>query len=316
VWPQATHDSTTAFAILSGVLAAGAILASLLRPEIGRYVTEAVSMVCALGAGGVALFVAIAPADLDVPRLVRVPTTWLAIVAFAAALLTLPFAVMVVSGDGLRGLGDGLARAVALRSDDYESVVARGFGLVLVVGALRARVSSRPALVAGAVLISGSYLLTGHARSHHPAAAVVVTDLVHVLAASAWFGGLLALGLALHRSRGDDVVSGRLLAGFARTMTVVLSLLLAAGVGLTVLYLPSPAALVRTVYGDVLLVKLAVIATILVLSTANHLRLVPAAARGSASAVRVLRANIAAEQILLVSVLIITAVLMRQNPGG
>jgi putative copper export protein len=316
VWPGATRDRTTLPAVASGVLVAGAILTCLLRPEVGKYATEAVAMVCALGTAGIAFFVAIAPADLDVARLLRGPTTRLAVVAFAAALVTLPFAVMVVSGDGLRGLGDGLARAVALRSGDYESVVTRGVGLVLVVGALRARVIPRVPLVAGALLVSGSYMLTGHVRTHGPVVAVVVTALAHVVAASAWFGGLLALGLALYRTRDDTMASGRLLAGFARTMTVVLSLLLAAGVGLAVLYLPSPAALVRTAYGDVLLVKLAVVASVLVLSTANHLRLVPAAERGSASAVRVLRANIAAEQLLLMTVLVITAVLMRQNPGG
>jgi len=59
-----------------------------------------------------------------------------------------------------------------------------------------------------------------------------------------------------------------------------------------------------------------VVATTLVLSAANHRRLVPAAEMGNMTAVRVLRVNIAAEQALLVTVLVITEILMRQNPGG
>ena len=263
-----------------------------------------------------ALFAAAAP-GLEVAGILRRPAAVLAVAGFAAALLTLPFAVMAVSGEGLGGLGNGLARAAALRSGDYETVVARGAGLVLVAGALRQHMSGRfrLALIAGAALIVGSFLLTGHTRSRGPDVAVAAAGFAHFGAAAAWFGGLLALGLSLRHHRDDAQRSGQLLSAFARVMQIVLAFLLAAGTGLAVLYLPSPSALVDTAYGAVLLIKLAVVATVLVLSTANHIRLVPAARTGNMSAVRVLRANIAAEQVLLVVVLTITEVLSRQNPG-
>jgi copper transport protein len=131
-----------------------------------------------------------------------------------------------------------------------------------------------------------------------------------------WFGGLVGLGISLHRTRTDMSTSGRLLARFARMMEAGLTLVLAAGVGLAILYLPSIGALVHTAYGQVLLVKLAVLSTVLLVSAANHLRLVPMARLGNATAVRILRTNIAAEQIGLLAVLAITAVLMRQDPHG
>lgn len=315
-WPVTGRDLPTLAGVTSGVVVAGVLWLSLLRPEIGRSLTEAIAMTCALGTAGIAVFVAATPGQLQVASAVRTPAQWLAIAAFAAALATLPFAVMAVSGDGLRGLGDGLARAAALRSGDYETVLARGAGFVLVVSALRSRRPSRAVLLLGAALVVGSFLLMGHVRTHHPQLAVAAATFAHVGAAATWFGGLLALGLALRRHHDDVLTSGRLLAGFARSMTWALALLLAAGVGLAVLYLPSPTALVRTAYGDVLLVKLAVVATTLLLSSANHARLVPAALTGNARAVRVLRTNIAAEQVLLTTVLVITEVLMRQNPGS
>jgi copper transport protein len=310
-------DLATSAGIASGVVVCGVLMMCLLHPEIGRYTTEAIALVCALGAAGIAVFAASLPGDRDVVGSVRGPATVLAVTGFAAALITLPFAIMAVSGDGLRGLGNGLARAAALRGGDYETVVARGTGLVLVVGALHRRTTarSRLVLVTGAALVIGSFLLTGHTRSHGPAAAVVAAEFAHVAAAAAWFGGLLALGLSLGDSRDDTLARAHLLAAFARTMRVVLALLLAAGAGLAVLYLPSPSALINTAYGDVMLVKLAVVATALLLSSANHFRLVPAARTGNRSAVSVLRANIAAEQVLLIAVLTITEVLSRQNPG-
>jgi putative copper export protein len=314
--PSALRDVPTIAGAATGVAVAGLLMACLLRPELGRYLTEAVALVAALSVAGVAWFATVVPARLTAAPSLRRPTVLLAVVAFAAVLVTLPFAVMAVSGDGLRGLGDGLARAAALRSGDYETVVARGMGLVLVVGGMRVQRGSRALLITGAALITGSFLLMGHVRTHHPEIAVFATTFAHVSAAAAWFGGLLALGLTLRRNTHDSLTSGQLLATFARLMTFVLALLLAAGVGLAILYLPSPGALVHTAYGVVLLVKLAVVASILILSSANHMRLVPAARTGNERAVRVLRANVAAEQVLLLAVLVITEVLMRQNPGG
>lgn len=314
--PVTVRVGPTAAGVVTGIAVGGVLMACLMRPAIGRYLTEAIAMVCALGGAGIALYAAGLPNERDYLATIRTPTTWFAVVAFAAALLTLPFAVMDVSGDGLRGLGDGLARAAALRGGDYESVITRAAGLILLVGALRLRRSSRPALTASAALIIGSFLFMGHVRTHGPRAAVLVTTFAHVGAVAMWFGGLIGLAFALRRSRHDAQVSARLLAAFARLMSVVLVLVLAAGGGLAILYLPSPSALVRTAYGDVLLVKLAIVAATLVLSAANHHRLVPAAKDGNPTAVRVLRTNIAAEQVLLATVLVITEILMRQNPGG
>lgn len=314
--PVSPPDVPTIAGIASGIAVAGILMTCLLRPEVGRYLTEAVALVCALGAAGVALYVVRLGDEAAPAAALWTWTARLAVVAFAAALLSIPFAVMDVSGDGLRGLGDGLARSAALRGGDYESIVTRAAGLVLLVVAPRVPRASRLTLVTSAVLIIGSFLLMGHVRTHGPRVAVLATTFAHVGAAAAWFGGLLALGSGLRHARGDVRASGRLLATFARTMAAVLVLLLAAGAGLAILYLPSPSALIHTAYGEVLLLKLAVVATTLVLSAANHHRLVPAAETGNVTAVRVLRVNIAAEQLLLVTVLVITEILMRQNPGG
>lgn len=303
-------------AAATGVVVASLTAACLLAVQFGSYVINGVALATAVLAAGLALFVGVpgmGVATVPVRRLVLVS----AVAAFAAALLTLPFAVMNVDGRGLVGLGDGLARDVALRSGDYEGVLTRCVGAVMIVLALR--IGGRPRavrglLLAGAVLVAGSFLFTGHARTHGPIAVTLTCALAHALAAAGWFGGVVGLGVSLRSVRGDD--AARLLAGFARCMTGVLALLFAGGLGLALLCLREPGALVHTAYGQVLLVKLAVVGGVLVLSSANHRRLVPMAVRGRADAVAALRLNVAVEQIGLLAVVLITDVLMRQNPGG
>jgi copper transport protein len=246
-------------------------------------------------------------------RLVSVGAT----ATFATALLGLPFLVMALDGRGLRGLGDGLARDLVLRSGDYGSVLMRCGGAIALVLAVRLAARSRPwraLLLLGAVAMAGSFLLTGHTRSHGPAVLVMWLALAHVLAAAGWFGGVVGLGLTLREVRG--AASARLLTTFAGLMTGVVVMLLSGGLGLALLYLPSPAALFDTAYGQVLLVKLAVVGGVLVLSAANHRRMVPLVSSGRAEALAVLRVNVAVEQIGLLAVVLITDILMRQNPGG
>lgn len=307
----------SAVAWAAGAAVAGCVLAMLLRATLGLYVTEGIALVTALAAAGLATFAVTTPRDIDVRRWVQRPAIALAVTAVAAVLLTVPFDIMVVAGNGLRGLGNGLARSAVLNGGETETAVMRCVGLVLLIAGFR-RPSSDGQWVAfaGALLVIGSFALIGHARTESPQLAVTATVLAHIGAASTWFGGLLGLGISLHRTRDDVTANSRLLTRFARMMDGVLALVIAAGVGLTILYLPNIDALVHTGYGQVLLIKLAALAAVLIVSAANHVRLVDMARRGNATAVRVIRMNIAVEQIGLLAILAITAVLMRQDPRG
>ena len=309
-------------AIAAGIAVAAVTLLCLRNPTIGAHVSTSVAMLASLGTAGTAVFLTVldpvSPARSRLVRWVRVA----AVVGFAASLLAVAFAVMQVGG-GLRGLGDPLARSAILRSGDYEAALARGAGLLLtaaaagLAGSRRQRSGqARVLALAGLGLVAGSFALVGHARTHGPEALVITLMVSHVGAVALWFGGLigLAAGLAARRTPGAD--SPRLLSAFAATMTGVVVMLLAGGIGLALLYIPSVAALLTTTYGQVLLIKLAVIGGVLVVSTANHRTLVPAASNGDRRALHILRMNVAVEQVALVAVLLITEVLAQQNPGG
>jgi copper transport protein len=309
---SATAVDATAVAV--GLLVAGLTATCLLASGFGVYVVNGIALVAALLTAGLALFAALpGAATATLHRLLPAA----AATTFAFALLSVPFAIMTVDGRGLTGLGDSLARDVVLRSGDYGSVLMRCAGAIVVVLAVRLAHrsgQSRALLLVGAITVAGSFLLTGHVRTHGPVVLVVVCALAHVLAAAAWFGGVVGLGVTLRTVHG--AAAARLLTTFSTLMTGVLTMLLAGGIGLALLYLPSASALVDTAYGQVLLVKLAIVVGLLVLSAANHRRLVPLTTHGRADAVAVLRLNVAVEQIGLLAVVLITDILVRQNPGG
>ena len=306
--------ATAAVAVLV-VAAAGAAVA---RPSFGLYAVDGVALVASVLASGLAFFTALLGDPTAGQAWWSRVARRLCLVGFAAILLTVVLTVIVVAGEGLRGLTDATARAAVLRGATYEAALARCAGLCAVAaGFAFADISihsRRTLLVAGGVLTSGSFLLAGHARSHGPALVVLLCLLAHVLGASAWAGGLVGLTVVLRRRDLDSGERGAALVAFAGLMTGVVTMLLAGGLGLGLLYLSSWHALVSTAYGQVLIVKLGLVGGVLVVSAGNHRRFVPQAARGSAPALAALRMNVILEQIGLLTVLVVTEVLLRQNP--
>ena len=299
-------------------LAAAVFAVALALPSFGLYAVHGAALVCSVVAAGLAFFTAVLGDPTDGQVWWGTAVRRLTILGFATTLLTVAFTVMVVAGDGVRGLGDGLSRGAVLRGPTYEAALARCVGLCLVAAAFtvpRLATSSRRAvMIAGGLLVSGSFLLAGHARSHGPAILVLSCLLAHVVGASGWAGGLVGLGVTLHRRSIDEQRRARILVTFAGLMTGVIVMLLAGGIGLGVLYLSSWHALVSTAYGQVLIVKVGLVMAMLVISSSNHYRLVRPAAAGDVSALAALRMNVALEQIGLVTVLLVTEVLLRQNP--
>jgi putative copper export protein len=312
-----SRPSPYAVRVLVGIAVVVVLAASMLATGFGLYATEAVALVVGVLVAGLAFFTAVlgdpTAGESWWPRLVQT----LAVVGFAASLLSVLFEIVAVAGVGLGGVGNATAREVVLRGGDYQSALARCAGLCVVAYAFtthRSRALIRTTLLSGGVITCASFVLMGHVRSHHPVALVATLALSHVLAVAAWFGGLFALATLLRRSRADRLRQAHALTCFAGLMTGVIAMLLAGGIGLALLYLPSWHALFATAYGQVLLIKVGLVAGVLVVSASNHRRIVPAATEGNPAALAVLRTNVTVEQIVLVAVLIITEVLMRQSP--
>lgn len=139
-------------------------------------------------------------------------------------------------------------------------------------------------------LLSGSTALATLLWSGHAAAtegsfgmAHRVSDIMHMIAAALWIGGIAAFGLMLRNPAPSDrhlEVAARSLAGFSRVGTVAVAIILLTGVfnGYVILG-PDITTLFQSNYGMLLTAKLALFGAMLALAANNRWKLTPALER-------------------------------------
>jgi copper transport protein len=225
-----------------------------------------------LFAVGGALFILLVLAGGDpVARHLAPP---LRVAAILAALLSL--ATIGIVG-GLATLAtspfDGAAWAFGLATTAAPAAFATAGGLAAIAVALPARtVASRTLAALGALVAAAGPALTGHAAVEGPAAQAL--HAAHTLAAAFWLGALWPL-LVLARG-GDATAAAR---RFATLATLAVATLAICGIGLALMHGEGVRVLLASAYGDLLLLKLALLAALLALAAANRWWLVPRLAR-------------------------------------
>ena len=125
------------------------------------------------------------------------------------------------------------------------------------------------ALTGSAALLVGSSATISHAvaRIDHRFA-LTTLDAVHQLAAAVWIGGLAHLLVTVRLA--PDVAGTRALARrFSSVALISMVTLLAAGIGLSVVYVGDAGALVETAYGVMVLTKVILLIAVLALAVAN-----------------------------------------------
>ena len=205
----------------------------------------------------------------------------------------------------LRLLALGLFAVVLARPPrgrEHRLRVIRPSGTLLVFGSIGPRVVARVGyLIAGAVAVA-SFTCIGHPQATEPRQLLVLAQVVHVGAASVWFGGgvLLAVEIRAQRRRGTARCSALTVARFSVLAGVAVVLVGLTGTALAASQLSSPAGLLSTAYGRALTAKLALVGLVVALGAYNHVRLVPAVvAAGEARAWRRLGATVAAEGVII-----------------
>lgn len=235
---------------------------------------------------------------------------WVAATAAIIAVLASALRVMVQAGrlmGDVAFMTDWQIIAISLEGPLGTSTYVRMAGLALLLLAilvLRVRV---PATVLGAVLVTGSFALTGHAtRDPQWLLAVLIT--VHLLAVSFWIGALLPLYRLASSTQGPS--NGAAIAHrFGVQASFVVPVLMAVGVVFAWLLLGGPAALFGTAYGQMLLIKLAIVAVVLGVAALNKLRLVPDLAVGKEHAAASLRTALRWEALVFLAIFSVTAIL-------
>lgn len=260
--------------------------AALILARLGQYLGAA-------GLFGSALFLARQP-NAAGERAERGLVVGSALVLIAATLLAL-----VLQSATMAGQADPSMVAMVMTGTTFGYAVA--VRLVACAGALAAfvvlRDRTRPwvATALGAVA-TASLAWGGHGVADEGAAGAVhlVADIVHLLAAALWIGALGALGAmlvaknaALDRAAGQRLYMA--LKGFSGAGTLAVALLVLTGL-VNSWFLVGPThlgALLTTLYGRLLLVKLLLLTGMLTLAAANRWRHTPrlaiALGRGNAS---------------------------------
>lgn len=192
--------------------------------------------------------------------------------------------------------------------------------------------------VRGALPVCGSALAvavatlawSGHGAINEGSAGWLhlATDIAHLLAAAVWIGTLFALVLlaACRAERADAAhleLTHAALRGFATTGTIIVAVIVATGLANTWLVV-GPAAfptLPFTLYGQLLLAKVALFIVMLALAAANRFRLTPALSVAIADgdhgrAMTALRRSLAVETGCAVAILALVAWLGTLEPTG
>jgi copper transport protein len=175
------------------------------------------------------------------------------------------------------------------------------------------------------VLLPG---LSGHAGVQEPVAVLLPANVLHVIAASAWIGGIAMLVLALPAAtrRLEPPDRTRTLYGavgrFSTVALVSVAALLIGGILQALLELDALDDLVDTAYGRAILVKSALVVVLLGAGWRNRQRTLPALRRAAGDggapgrAGLVLRRTLRAEVALGVAALVATGALAGYSPSG
>jgi copper transport protein len=251
---------------------------------------------------------------------------------------------------GGTGVGDALNADVIgdVLGTRFGVVWALGFAAWLAVGVLAAAPRPVPVLRPAAVGATGLALprttrlaalavpllalsalpaLGGHASAQSPVALLTPANVLHVIAMSAWLGGVAVLVLALRAATGrlEGGERTRLLAAvvarFSTLAGVAIAVLLASGIVQGLVEVRTVPNLVETAFGRAVLVKIVLFAGIVALGWVNRQRLLPELRRAADDGVPpgraglLLRRTLRAELLLGVAALAATGALAGYAPS-
>jgi copper resistance protein D len=196
----------------------------------------------------------------------------LGVVAVSASLVAATQVAVVALAFSALGDDGGPSRLGLLLGTTFARVALVRVGLSLVVATLAMRLARRPGgrfpwlalSTTGTLLVASSAVLSHAIARVGDRGLVLVLDAAHQLGAGVWVGGLGHLALHAARDRGESGPPASVVARrFSRLALCAMTTLLAAGAGLSVVYVGDAGALVGTAYGVMVLSKVTLLAAVL-----------------------------------------------------
>lgn len=169
-----------------------------------------------------------------------------------------------------------------------------------------------PALVL-AVVFAGGLSLSGHdAVDRGSSWKTEVADWLHLSAASLWIGALATMALLLWT--GAPELRRAAFMRFSRLATVLIAVVLGAGVYLAIVRLPHVSDLWTSGYGRVLLVKIGLVSFALLWGAFHHFVVAPALERADTGFLGRIGRSLAGESMVGMAVLLLAAILVDSRP--
>lgn len=249
----------------------------------------------------------------------------LSILAFPLIIVGFLLLVTQMAGGENTSLDPNLISELLTGSALGWAALARFIALTAVLTVLGWTRSNLRWLLLPAVIALGSLVWSGHAASSEGWRSVLRLsfDIGHLLAASIWIGALVLFLAMLSNGVRTECQAAEALSRFAGIGSMLVGILLATGIG-NLMFLVSPGqwpAMLRILYGRLLLLKFCVFLGMLALAVLNRFILVPrlqdrGAAAVSTTALRSLKLSIVLEMALGMAVLLLVSRLGLLDPTG
>jgi copper transport protein len=167
------------------------------------------------------------------------------------------------------------------------------------------------ALVAAIGLDSGLSLSGHDALDPGSSWKTEVADWLHLSAASLWIGGLVSL-IVVWRAAAE--LRREVFVRFSRFATMLIAVILSAGIYLSIVRLPHLADLWTQSYGQVLLVKLSLVAVVLAWGATHHFLVRPALDGANDGFLTRVGRSLVGESAVAIAVLLVAAILTDSKP--
>lgn len=238
----------------------------------------------------------------------------LLLAGIALALLGLLAATATMAGTPLLPVDWDMVTLILSATASGKAIVARAMLLALLLP-LAIAATLRPVALLSA-LATATLCWSGHAAAGEGMAGWChfLADIVHILAAALWIGGMACLLLSLRR--GQSGATLQMLRAFALIGSVTVALLIATGIinSAMIIGLPALPGALGATYGRLLALKVAAFLVMLLLAANNRFNLTPAYERSAHAARPALVRAISVEILLAFAILLLVGWLGMIDP--
>lgn len=247
-------------------------------------------------------------ADLVLPLgdKMRVQIAMLAGLALAGSVLGFMLRGAALTG-GADGMTDPEMLGLLWQTPVGDVLIYRVVGAVLIIFGIFIPLVGQWVAFAGGLFALWSFAQVGHVPALEKTG-VRLLLLLHLLGVAFWIG---ILGPLRALSQRPEYLNNAAMLGhrFGQAASIIVPVLILAGLLMAWMLLGDMWALMTTSYGQTLLIKLALVGAVLMLAAANKLRFVPAMQSGDKKAARHLVRSIEIEAVIILVILAATATL-------